>query len=135
MELRDARKVNQVETEQSITINDVVLIEGDGPRLQWKLGKVIELIKSKDGEYRAAKIRVTGTNNKSGVLERSIRRLYPLELDAENKIGAHAPINKICPQNNKNKPEEGGPQSFNVGGPIMERGTTILKDRKWEDLI
>ena len=122
LELRDARKVNQVETEQSITINDVVLIEGDGPRLQWKLGKVIELIKSKDGEYRAAKIRVTGTNNKSVILERSIRRLYPLELDAENKIGAHAPINKICPQNNKNKPEEGGPQSFEVGGPHYGEG-------------
>ena len=122
LELRDISKKNQVESKQSIAIGDVVLIEDDGPRLQWKLGKVIELIKSKDGEYRAAKIKVTGANIKSGIIERPIRRLYPLELDTERKIGAHAPSIKNCPQTegNKNKnmklPEEREPLPCHMMG-------------------
>ena len=62
--------------------NDMVLIHNDGPRLQWRLGKVKELLVSSDGEVRGAKIETVTPGYKSVVLERPLQLLYPLEVSA-----------------------------------------------------
>ena len=57
-------------------VDDVVLVHGDGPRLGWRLGRVVQLHQSEDGIIRVASVRLSGNRN---VVKRSIRSLYPLE--------------------------------------------------------
>ncbi|VDI75589.1 Hypothetical predicted protein [Mytilus galloprovincialis] len=64
-------------------IGDVVLIKDNLPRSTWRMGRIVKLISSNDGEIRSAKVQVsTGL-----ILGRPLNLLYPLELDChtENK--------------------------------------------------
>ena len=57
----------------------VVLVADDREKcLNWRMGVVRQLIRGRDGRYRAAVVQV-----KSGLLRRPIRKLYKLELCAE----------------------------------------------------
>ena len=60
---------------------DVVLVHDDGPRLYWRLARVIELLKGMNGIVRVVKLRI-GRNETT----RPITKLYPLEqsLDSLN---------------------------------------------------
>ena len=51
-----------------------VLIHDDGPRLLWKLAKVEELVREKDGLIRSVKVRTQNGLNNSAIV-----KLYPLE--------------------------------------------------------
>ena len=56
--------------------NDIILIHEDkSPRQNWKLGRFVELIISKDNVVRAAKV-IVGSRT---FLERPINKLYPVE--------------------------------------------------------
>ncbi|CAM1294859.1 Uncharacterised protein r2_g406 [Pycnogonum litorale] len=57
-------------------IGDIVLIKGNQSRGSWKLGKICELIKSKDQKVRST--RVLLPNKK--VINRPVKLLFPLEL-------------------------------------------------------
>jgi len=68
-------------------LNDIVIIyEDKQPRNNWRIGKIVELIKSKDNQIRGAKVLVAKTKN---IIDRPINRLYPVEcandFKAENK--------------------------------------------------
>ena len=53
-----------------------MLVETDGTkRVNWPLGRIIEIFKGRDGNYRVAKVKVS-----TGVLIRPIQRLYQLEI-------------------------------------------------------
>ena len=54
----------------------VILRDDDLPRRMWKLAKVTELIRGRDSQIRAAKVKLPNKN----ILERSINYLYPLEI-------------------------------------------------------
>ena len=71
---------------QRIKIGEVVLIHDDGPRIRWRLGVVNGLITGNDGLVRAANVR-TSTH----VTNRSITRLYPLEVSAPTELGTALP--------------------------------------------
>ena len=72
---QNVRKINT----KNVQIGDVVFIEGnDTKKLYWPLGKVIEILPSKDGETRSVKLKTSG-----GVLIRPVQRLYPMEITAE----------------------------------------------------
>ena len=62
---------------------DIVVVNDDCPRLQWKLAVVDDLVKGNDGLIRSAHI--STANHKTS---RTITRLYPLEVfssgDTEN---------------------------------------------------
>uniref|UniRef100_A0A914WWH6 Integrase catalytic domain-containing protein n=1 Tax=Plectus sambesii TaxID=2011161 RepID=A0A914WWH6_9BILA len=61
-------------------LEEVVLIKEEGtPRGIWKLGKIIELKKGRDGETRSAKVILP---NKT-IINRPINLLYPLEISEE----------------------------------------------------
>ncbi|GBO37080.1 hypothetical protein AVEN_95845-1 [Araneus ventricosus] len=60
-------------------VGDVVLVESTAKRINWPLGKVVQLIEGKDGVVRLVKIRT-----KQGGLLRPIQRLYPLEVSSPN---------------------------------------------------
>ncbi|XP_055933002.1 uncharacterized protein LOC129963023 [Argiope bruennichi] len=61
------------------SIGDIVLLETTAKRISWPLGKVVKLIKGKDGIVRLVKVRT-----KQGDLLRPIQRLYPLEVSSPN---------------------------------------------------
>lgn len=60
------------------SVGEVVLIQDEGPRLMWQLGKIIELLPGRDDHVRVARVKTA-----KGVLMRAIAKLYPLELSAE----------------------------------------------------
>ena len=60
----------------SLHKNSIVIVKEDNiPRLQWPLGRVLEVYKGRDGLIRSAKIKTA-----KGIIVRAIQRLYDLEL-------------------------------------------------------
>ena len=65
------------------SINDIVLIKDDKtPRYKWRLGKVVDLIVSRDGQVRSVKLLVGATRN---MTTRPINHLYPIELNDSDR--------------------------------------------------
>lgn len=63
-------------------LGDIVQIKTDAKnRENWKIGKIVDLIKGTDGECRVARVEVED----SSTLTRSIGHLYPLEADLESQ--------------------------------------------------
>ena len=80
--LRESHKSSKVKPE-IISENDIVLLfEDKQPRHMWKLGRVQELIRSKDGRVRAGKVLVGSTGI---VVDRPISKLYPIEIRKSSK--------------------------------------------------
>ena len=64
--------------------DDVVLVyEEKVPRQNWTLGRVINVIKGRDGEIRGAKVVIGKTR---AIVERPINKLYPIEFAKENCV-------------------------------------------------
>ena len=72
----------KVQSSKVPKVGDIVQIKESAPRGTWKIGRIVEMITSQDGEQRAAKILTPNKN----VLQRSIIHLYPLECNDENVI-------------------------------------------------
>ena len=79
LSLRERFK-NQIKTTNTLSklypkIGQIVHIKENLPRGAWKLGKIIKLIESEDGEIRATTLLLTTRNT----VNRPINLLYPLE--------------------------------------------------------
>ena len=60
---------------------DVVIVHDEHlPRGLWKLGRIQETIKGRDGQIRGATIRVARRDRQQDLLHRPIQLLYPLEV-------------------------------------------------------
>ena len=77
--LREVHRTTGI-TEQAIKIGDVVQIHDDSPRSEWKLSVIEDLKKGDDGYIRSVTIRTA-----NGRTNRSIARLYPLEVSADER--------------------------------------------------
>ena len=73
-------KSPRIEANERPRIGDIVQLKEDLPRGSWKLGKIVELITSNDGNIRAAKVLLPTKN----VVNRSLNLLYPLEYEHEH---------------------------------------------------
>ena len=62
-------------------VGDIVLIHDTGPRICWKLGKIMELYLGVDGHVRVARLKTS-----AGITTRPVVRLYPLEQDLETGL-------------------------------------------------
>jgi len=82
--LRESHKSTKQRPE-IINKNDIVMIfDKSQPRHMWKLGRISELIPSKDGVVRAANVKCGSSGN---VLSRPVNLLYPIEFcKTENDI-------------------------------------------------
>ena len=90
-----------------IKVYDVVVIGEDVvPRHRWRLGIVVELIKSNDGLVRGAKVKVGKTGN---VIRSPVNSLYPTEVHAAEQL----PCN-ICNVRKKKKKDVGNNNSTEV---------------------
>ena len=77
--LREYHKLRSLNNNSPyIKVNDVVLIHDDNaPRHLWRIGRVIELIKSKsDNEVRGASVKVPRTGR---TVQRPTNKLIPIE--------------------------------------------------------
>ena len=72
-------------------VGDVVIIYSkEHPKLQWKRGIILELLKSDDGQIRKAKVRTKTTET-----IKALNHLYPLETKVEEAIENYYRNNKI----------------------------------------
>jgi len=71
-----------------LAVGDVVLIKQPKPRLQWKKGKIEELIKGRDGEIRGVKLTTVNSKFEKIYLNLPVQLIVPLELTAINTNAA-----------------------------------------------
>ena len=77
--LRERHNLKHNSKKLVLKIGDVVLIQGDQRnRGKWNIGVVVKLIKGRDGEIRAARLK-TGKS----YIERAIQQLCPMELSCD----------------------------------------------------
>ena len=74
-------KSPRIEANETPQIGDIVQLKEDLPRSSWKLGKIVELITSNDGNIRAAKVLLSSRN----VVNPPLNLLYPLECEHEHQ--------------------------------------------------
>jgi len=79
LELREHDKLVRRKGRQHPTKGDIVLVKDDKlKRSRWRIGRVNELITSRDGNVRAAEVCVRA-NEQLHKLKRPINKLYPVE--------------------------------------------------------
>ena len=67
-------------------IGDVVVVHDDNLRRQsWRIGKIVKLLTSKDGQIRACEL-LSSSNGKTAMLRRPINKLYPFEHGRSEEI-------------------------------------------------
>ena len=65
-------------------VGDVVIVfEEKVPRQNWCLGRIIEILPSRDGQIRGAKVLIGKTKT---TIERPINKLYPIEFVNESEV-------------------------------------------------
>ena len=70
-----------------IAIGDVVILKNDtSNRMFWKLAKVEEFLPGKDGNIRAAIIKVSNADRNPRLLTRSVKHSFPLEVNNNDDI-------------------------------------------------
>lgn len=64
-------------------INDVVILHDQGTSLRafWKLARITDLIRGRDGKVHRARVLIAG---KKTLIERPLQELFPLEVHASN---------------------------------------------------
>ena len=72
----------RLQTKREPKVGEIVILEEFVPRNMWKLAKIVELLDTKDGRcVRNVKILIPN----GSIISRPINKLYPLELNIENK--------------------------------------------------
>ena len=83
LDLREHHNLSTKKTSVSaIEQGDIVTVYPEKilPKAKWQLGKVEQLITSKDGKVRSAVVRIGNSKGTSTRLRRPIQKLYPLEV-------------------------------------------------------
>ena len=124
MRERSQRKLKERRTQSPFNANvgDVVLVKDDLPRGMWRIGRIYELIESRDGHIRSAK-----------VLLRPLCSLYPIECQKTDDTDTNCPNRNFDDQTNggqNNEPDHG---ATNVIRP-KRLAASIAKQRISEQL-
>ncbi|XP_053403207.1 uncharacterized protein LOC128558308 [Mercenaria mercenaria] len=113
-------KSHRVQSSFKPSVGDVVLIKDDLPRGLWKMGKVIKLIMSNDGQYRSAKVNLSNGRT----IGRTLNHLYPVEVsDDHNSVEQtklSKPVLKTPKQTEQTRPK---------------RKTAIMSRKRIQELI
>ena len=82
--LRESHKMNTSKKSLKINVGDVVSIFEEGlKRRHWKVGKVLRIIRGKDGVIRGAVVQIFNEKNGKETINRPLQKLYPLEITPE----------------------------------------------------
>lgn len=84
LNLRESSQVNSKRQKtEELSVGDIVIIKNDKTnRSFWRLGRIERLITGGDGLNRAAIVKVSNEDGRTGTLRRSIEHLVPLEVNA-----------------------------------------------------
>ena len=74
-------KSRRIQSHFSPNIGDVVLVKDDLPLDCWRLGKVINLVQSRDGCFRSAKVSLPSGR----IIGRPLNLLFPIEVSKSAK--------------------------------------------------
>ena len=125
VELRESHKLfNKWTKAPRVSVNDIVIIHDDNQRHgAWPLGRVEEVLPGRDGEERAAVVRIAKEGRRAQRLCRPVQKLYPLEMISELK---QTPTTNVtnCPSTNSDDEdarEEAQPRQENEPDKIEER--------------
>ena len=77
--MQSTLKSGRIKSQSAPCVGNVVLIKDDLPRGCWRLGKLLSLVTSRDGQIRSAKVYLCS----GGIIARPLNLLYPVE--ASNK--------------------------------------------------
>lgn len=75
-------KMGRIQSSSDPTVGDIVVIKDDTSRGSWKMGKIVDLFKSRDGETRSAKVQISPAK----VLNRPLNLLYPIEVSSRESV-------------------------------------------------
>ena len=94
LDLRESHRYGKgVQVDAPITIGDIVLVHSeDQPRAFWKVAKVEDIIKGRDGRIRGATVRLPVKGSRSILLRRPLQLLYPLEVNSQASV--NDPVNR-----------------------------------------
>jgi hypothetical protein len=81
--LKDLNRFHQEQIpSKSVKLGQVVLIHVDYvKRINWNIGRVIELIKGRDHLVRKVKLVMVDSKGKTSIVNRPVQNLYPLEVE------------------------------------------------------
>ena len=88
--MQSTLKSGRIKSQSAPSVGDVVLIKDDLPRGCWRLGKLLSLVTSRDGQIRSAKVSLCSGR----VIARPLNLLYPVEasnkcISEQNKNNRH----------------------------------------------
>ena len=130
--LRERQKSTKNEVSRP-SVGDVVLMKDEGPRITWRLARIIELVASADGKIRTANLKTADGK----IFRRATCQLYPLEIESnvdeisadDTKILAPVPVETINQTNrtpNSNRPL--GARPSGSGGNIRRSERIRIKN-------
>jgi hypothetical protein len=101
-------------------VGDVVLVGSDNTkRIDWPLGRIMELFPGRDGVKRVARVKTA-----RGFLERPLQRLFPLEVSSTSEL---LPIAKEGSRESMEKPQSGDlPAVYTRSGRLVKKTTVSL---------
>lgn len=81
----------------NVVINDVVLIKDDNPlpRSQWRIGKVVDLVRGNDGKVRGVELIVQSKNGKRTKAHRPLQKIIPFEVVDDSTENANRQAKNI----------------------------------------
>ena len=105
---------NQIKNESMV--GHIVHIKEDAPRSKWRMGKIIQLIESRDNEIRAASVLLPNGN----IINHPIKPLYPLEI---------APADTVENNVENNCQKENRTNNTSVKQKSKRKAVFLAKDR------
>ena len=73
--------MGRIKSPSEPAIGDIVIVKDDTSRGCWKIGKIMSLFKSRDGQTRSASIKLSP----SKVINRPLNLLYPIEVSNSDR--------------------------------------------------
>ena len=88
-----------------ISVGEMVIVKDEHlPRGLWKLGLVQEVMRGRDGQTRAAIVKVASRDRQHSILKRPIQLLYPLEIQYESTETSRTKTT-LDPESNESSPD------------------------------
>lgn len=131
MRERSQRKLKERRTQSPFNANvgDVVLVKDDLPRGMWRIGRICELIESRDGHIRSAKVLLPSKK----IIGRPSCSLYPIECQETDDTDTNCPHRNFDDQTNEGQNNEPDHGATNVIRP-KRLAASIAKQRISEQL-
>ena len=83
-------------------IGDVVLLKEKLPQGQWRIGRIVKLIKGRDQLVRSARVRLSSKM----ILTRAMNMLYPIECPDQDNVTVSAPVERTQGNNDDDTSQE-----------------------------